>query len=112
MQHNSLSFEQALWATRAGNVFTTHTPVAAAFDQFDEQLIAQYFSLFVKELDISMEELLALGRKDPGRVDPQDDSQPFNMAYLAMRGSSHVNGVSKLHGEVSQNLLSCLFHQL
>jgi len=109
MQHNSLSFEQALWATRAGNVFTTHTPVAAAFDQFDEQLIAQYFSLFVKELDISMEELLALGRKDPGRVDPQDDSQPFNMAYLAMRGSSHVNGVSKLHGEVSQNLLSCLF---
>ena len=104
MHNNSLTFEQALWATRAGNVFTTHTPVAAAFDQFNKELIAQYFSLFVKELDISMEEFLALGRKDQG-----DDRSAFNMAYLALRSSGHVNGVSKLHGEVSQNLFTNLF---
>lgn len=104
MRDSNLTFQQALWATRAGNVFTTHTPVAAAFDQFDKKLIGQYFSLFVKELDIPMEELLALGRKDP-----QEDGGTFNMAYLALRGSSHVNAVSKLHAEVSQNLFTHLF---
>ena len=120
---NKLSFQQALWATRAGNVFTTHTPVAAAFDQFDKQLIAQYFSLYVQDLDISMEELLALGNKDMGRKDPgrididsadmgqqaNENGNTFNMAYLALHGSGHVNGVSKLHGEVSRNLFTPLF---
>ena len=104
MHENNLTFQQALRATRAGNVFTTHTPVAAAFDQFDQELIAQYFHLFVKELNISMEELLGLGRHDPTH-----NHSTFNMAYLALRGSGLVNGVSKLHGEVSQKLFNSLF---
>jgi alpha-glucan phosphorylase-like protein len=105
---NKLSFQQALWATRAGNVFTTHTPVAAAFDQFDKELIAQYFSLYVQDLDISMEELLALGDKDMGQQ-TNENSNTFNMAYLALHSSGHINGVSKLHGEVSRNLFTGLF---
>jgi starch phosphorylase len=98
----SLPFWEALWATRAGNVFTTHTPVAAGFDTFDLGLIQKY-SLYSRDylarLGISLAELLALGRKDP-----RDPSEPFNMTYLALRGCGTVNGVSHLHGAVSRHL--------
>lgn len=92
----SMPFWDALWATRAGNVFTTHTPVAAGFDTFDLGLIQKY-SLYSRDylarLGISLAELLALGRKDP-----RDPSEPFHMTYLALRGCGTVNGVSRLHG--------------
>ena len=104
MHDNSVTFQQALCATRAGNIFTTHTPIAAAFDQFDKALITQYFCPLAQELGLSMEELLGLGRQDP-----KHNHSTFNMAYLALRGSSLVNGVSKLHGIVSQQLFRGLF---
>ncbi len=98
-------FEAALAVTRAGNLFTTHTPVAAGFDRFDPDLIRIYLGgRATSVLRISLHDLLALGR-----LDPADDREPFNMAYLAMRGSAAVNGVSRLHGEVSRRIFAPLF---
>jgi starch phosphorylase len=99
-------FPVALWATRAGNVFTTHTPVAAAFDQFVPELLTKYAQPFLTRTGIPLDSLLALGRKDP--TDPRE---PFNMAYLAMRGCCHINGVSRLHGRVSRGLFKDLYPQ-
>jgi starch phosphorylase len=98
-------FDIALTVTRAGNIFTTHTAVAAGFDRFDSQLIRQYLDHYAQdELHIPLDDLLKLGRQNPG-----DNMEPFNMAYLALRGSGHVNGVSKLHGEVSRQIFQPLF---
>lgn len=100
-----VSFDAALAVTRAGNVFTTHTAVAAGFDLFAPALISQYLGHYATDkLGISHHELFALGRKNP-----VDNNEPFNMAYLAMRGSGAVNGVSRLHGQVSRDLFSPLF---
>jgi len=105
MQENGQPFDVALAVTRAGNLFTTHTAVAAGFDRFPPSLIEKYLGSYAKDkLNIPFEDLLALGRQNRG-----DDSEPFNMAYLAIRGSSAVNGVSRLHGEVSRHLFSSLF---
>jgi starch phosphorylase len=105
MEDHAKPFELALTATRAGNVFTTHTAVAAGFDRFDPQLIRQYLDHYAQdELRISLDDLLKTGRQNPG-----DNAEPFNMAYLALRGSGHVNGVSKLHGEVSRQIFQPLF---
>lgn len=101
---SGLSVPEAFRATRAGNVFTTHTPVSAAFDKFDPDLIAHYAQAFLATVSLRVENLLALGRSDP-----HDASEPFNMAYLAMRGCCHVNGVSNLHGKVSQKLFTGLY---
>ena len=98
------AFDVALRATRAGNLFTTHTPVAAGFDCFAPDLFALYFREYVRELGITLEELLALGR-----VDSDAHAEPFNMAYLAVRGAGAVNGVSRLHGEVSRGIFQVLF---
>ena len=105
MQKNNQPFEVALAATRAGNLFTTHTAVAAGFDRFAPALIEQYLGGYAEQkLGISAHDLLALGRRDPN-----DISENFNMAYLAIRGSGAVNGVSRLHGKVSRNLFAPLF---
>jgi starch phosphorylase len=98
-------FDVALAVTRAGNLFTTHTAVAAGFDRFVPGLIEQYLGGYAQaSLGISLDELLALGRQDPA-----DASERFNMAYLAIRGSGRANGVSRLHGTVSRRLFAPLF---
>jgi starch phosphorylase len=98
-------FDVALAATRAGNLFTTHTPVPAGFDRFDPALLERYFKRYAEELlRIGFPEFLALGRQNPG-----DDREPFNMAYLAIRGSGAVNAVSALHGQVSRRIFAALF---
>jgi starch phosphorylase len=105
MLENNQPFEFALALTRAGNLFTTHTPVEAGFDRFAPGLVEQYFKKYAEEdLAISLHDLLALGRRDPG-----DFSEPLNMAYLAVRGSGAVNGVSRLHGQVSRRIFQSLF---
>jgi starch phosphorylase len=105
MQENAQPFAVALAATRAGNLFTTHTAVAAGFDRFTPALIEHYLGRYAKEkIDISVHDLLALGRQNP-----DDASESFNMAYLAIRGSGSVNGVSRLHGKVSRHLFAPLF---
>jgi starch phosphorylase len=105
MEETGQPFEAALAATRAGNLFTTHTAVAAGFDRFAPALIEQYLGRYAeKKLGIAFHDLLALGRENPA-----DSSEPFNMAYLAIRGSGAVNAVSRLHGEVSRRLFLPLF---
>jgi starch phosphorylase len=98
-------FEVAFAATRVGNLFTTHTPVPAGFDRFTPALVEQYLGRYAREkLGITCDELLALGRQNA-----QDPAEPFNMAYLAVRGSGAVNGVSRLHGRVSRRIFQPLF---
>jgi starch phosphorylase len=107
MRARGLRFEEALWATRAGNVFTTHTPVEAGFDSFSPALLARYFPPqdgYLAELGIDFAELLALGRRGDARSD-----EPFRPAYLAMRGAGRVNAVSELHAETSRHLFGSLF---
>lgn len=105
MQKNDQSFEVALAATRPGNVFTTHTAVSAGFDRFSPELIERYLGAYAQRiLGIGISDLLALGRSNPA-----DSLEPFNMAALAIHGSGAVNGVSRLHGQVSRNLFQPLF---
>ena len=105
MKETGQPFEVALAVTRAGNLFTTHTAVAAGFDRFAPDLIEQYLGRYAQEkLGITVHDLLALGRQDPN-----DSSESFNMAYLAIRGSGAVNGVSRLHGKVSRHIFEPLF---
>ncbi len=105
MQENAQPFDVALAVTRAGNLFTTHTAVAAGFDRFTPALIEQYLGRYAREkLGITLHDLLALGRQNPN-----DSSESFNMAWLAIRGSGAVNSVSRLHGKVSRHLFEPLF---
>jgi starch phosphorylase len=105
MDETGQPFDVALAVTRAGNLFTTHTAVAAGFDRFPPALIEQYLGGYAaQKLGIPLHDLLALGRQNPN-----DSSESFNMAYLAVRGSRSVNGVSRLHAEVSRHLFEPLF---
>ena len=105
MQEIGQPFEVALSVTRAGNLFTTHTSVAAGFDRFTPALIEQYLGAYAEhKLGIKLYDLLALGRQDPN-----DPLESFNMAYLAVHGSGAVNGVSRLHGKVSRQFFSSIF---
>lgn len=103
MRRSGRSFWEALWATRAGNLFTTHTPVAAGFDRFPADLLAKYARHLLVETGIQLDDLLALGQARP------DAGQSFNMAYLAVRGSAATFGVSRLHGGVSRQIFQPLF---
>lgn len=105
MQATGQSFEVALAVTRTGNLFTTHTAVAAGFDRFAPNLIDHCLGGYARnQLGITLHDLLALGRRNPN-----DPAEEFNMAYLAIRGSGAVNGVSRLHGQVSRHLFAPLF---
>ena len=107
MERTGASFREALWATRAGNVFTTHTPVPAGFDRYGPDTVERYRSYFERyaaQLGVSLDELYALGQVNGG-----DGAEPFNMAYLAMRGSIATNAVSRAHEVVSRRLFAGLF---
>jgi len=104
MEESGQSFAAALSATRAGNLFTTHTAVPAGFDRFAPELIEQYLGGYAQRLGLAVPDLLSLGR-----LNPDDPVETFNMAYLAVRGSGSVNGVSRLHGQVSRHILAGLF---
>lgn len=98
-----LTFNQATEVVRASTLFTTHTPVPAGHDAFDEDLLRKYISHYHSRLNISWDELMALGRCEG------DSDRKFNMSYLATRMSQEVNGVSKLHGEVSRGMFNKLW---
>lgn len=101
---NALNFWQALWAMRAGNLFTTHTAVAAGFDRYPTALLRHYISDYAAQLGVSPDDIIELGQPSTGKTD-----DTFNMAYLAMRTCAYANGVSKLHGEVSRTIFQDLF---
>jgi starch phosphorylase len=104
MQRQQVDFWEALWATRAGNVFTTHTPVAAGFDTFHRDLLEKYGLVYAHSLGVDAEELIALGR-----CNAHDDDELFSMAYLAARTCGRMNGVSRLHGKVSRKIFQDLY---
>ena len=105
MEAHHVPFDAALAATRAGNLFTTHTAVDAGFDRFPADLVAKYLGPYTADkLHLPLDDLLAMGRRNRA-----DSSEPFNMAFLALRGCGAVNGVSRLHGEVSRRLFQPLF---
>jgi starch phosphorylase len=99
MKARNLSFHEARELAAAGHVFTTHTPVAAGIDIFTPDLIDRYFGPQYGELGISRDEFLGLGRQNPF-----DPNERFSMAVLAIRMADKVNGVSRLHGEVSRRM--------
>ncbi|MCQ4295163.1 alpha-glucan family phosphorylase [Pseudomonas stutzeri] len=105
MARERVTFEVALNATRAGNLFTTHTPVEAGFDRFPPELVSKYLERYAEyELGIPLQSMLAMGRKHA-----QDAAEPFNMAYLATRGAGAVNAVSQLHGRTSRYIFRELY---
>jgi starch phosphorylase len=105
MEEQHQPFDVALTVTRAGNLFTTHTPVEAGCDRFPPTVVRQYLERYAEhELRVEFDDLLSLGRGN--RL---DHSEPFNMAFLAIRGSGAVNGVSQLHGGVSKRIFQPLF---
>ncbi|MDD5459561.1 MAG: alpha-glucan family phosphorylase, partial [Phycisphaerae bacterium] len=103
----SLSFDEALQATKAGNVFTIHTPVKAGNDEFPPEMIEKYFKNYIPTLGITQEQFLSLGR-----LKFDDDEEAFKMPVLALRLSSFRNGVSRLHGEVSRKMWSGLWSNI
>ena len=100
VNEKGLTFADAGEAAAAGNLFTTHTPVPAGFDKFPEELMRRYFENYAPTLSISFEEMLGRGRVNPG-----DRTEPFNMAALAFRQARFINGVSKLHGAVTREMI-------
>ncbi|WP_448562069.1 alpha-glucan family phosphorylase [Trichothermofontia sp.] len=99
MEEEGLNFTDAKQIVQSSQLFTTHTPVPAGFDLFDADRIMHYLGSYVHKLGLSREEFLSLGRENTG-----DLSAPFNMATLAIKTASFINGVSQLHGEVSRSL--------
>ncbi|HZT44299.1 MAG TPA: alpha-glucan family phosphorylase [Chthonomonadaceae bacterium] len=104
MQTQQVDFRQAREAVAAGDVFTTHTPVPAGFDLFPPDLLAPYFTAYAGQLGLSFDEFMGLGR-----VHRDDSGEKFNMAVLAMRGAHAVNGVSRLHGQVTRRMVQAGF---
>ncbi|MHC4558193.1 MAG: alpha-glucan family phosphorylase [Planctomycetota bacterium] len=100
----NMTFDEAEEATKAGNVFTIHTPVKAGLDEFRVELMDKYFGGYFPKLGINRKRFLALGR-----VLPDDDSEPFKMPVLALRLSGYTNGVSKLHGQISRGIWGSLW---
>ncbi len=99
-----LDLPSALEAVAASTIFTTHTAVAAGHDHFSAETMANYFTRYCRELGITTEELLALGRSEK--------SADFNMTALAARGSRFQNGVSRIHGDVSALILVDLWPEV
>ncbi len=99
MEKRKIRFAEAIEIVRAGNVFTTHTPVEAGIDHFPTDMLEKYFSKYIKQFSLSMDEFLGLGRQNP-----KDQFETFCMAVLALKLAGHANGVSQLHGEVSRTM--------
>ncbi len=96
-----LTFNQALELVRASSLYTVHTPVAAGHDYFDEGLFSKYMSGYPSQLGISWDEFIGMGR-----TNPDDHNEKFCMSIFACNTCQEVNGVSKLHGWVSQKMFS------
>ena len=102
---SGLAFDEALELSRAGTVFTTHTPVPAGIDRFPRELIERYFTSDAAGAGLPVDRVLALGAE----TYPGGDPHMFNMAVMGMRLAQRVNGVSVLHGEVSREMFAGLW---
>ncbi len=104
VQDEKLTFEQAMEVVRGTTLFTTHTPVPAGHDAFSEDMLRAYIPHYSDRLNISWESFMNLGRFVENKPD-----EKFSMSVLAVKLSQEVNGVSKIHGEVSKQMFSGLF---
>jgi len=100
IQNDKLTFGQALEAVRASSLYTVHTPVPAGHDYFEEGLIGKYMGSFAGKLGISWQDFMDMGRENPGT------SEKFSMSVFALNTCQEANGVSKLHGIVSQRMFA------
>ena len=98
---SGMTFEQALEVVRASSLYTVHTPVPAGHDYFDEGLFGKYMGGYPQRMGISWQDLMDLGRINPG-----DNNERFCMSTFACNTCQEVNGVSWLHGKVSQEMFS------
>jgi starch phosphorylase len=98
------SFEKALARTKTECLFTTHTPVEAGHDRFSSDLVNYAAHKFAKQLKLNHAQMMALGR-----VNPDDENEPFCMTVLALKASRAANAVSELHGSVSRQMWHCLW---
>ncbi|EXY40425.1 glycosyltransferase family 1 protein [Bacteroides fragilis] len=99
-----LTFNQAIELVRASSLYTVHTPVPAGHDYFDEGLFGKYMGGYPVKMGISWDDLMDLGRNNPG-----DKGERFCMSVFACNASQEVNGVSWLHGKVSQEMFSSIW---
>ncbi len=99
-----LSYDQAIELVRASSLYTVHTPVPAGHDYFDEGLFGKYMGGYPEKMGISWDDLMDLGRNNPG-----DKGERFCMSVFACNTSQEVNGVSWLHGKVSQEMFSSIW---
>ena len=104
MYNRHLSFQESIELVRASGLFTTHTPVPAGHDSFDDQILGKYLGHYPQRFGIDWRTLVSLGK-----LNPDDANEKFSMSVLAANLSQNVNGVSKLHGEVSQEIFSSMY---
>jgi len=104
IQNGNMTFPEAMELVRASSLFTTHTPVPAGHDSFEEDLLRTYVAHYPERLNISWNQFMNLGRFHPNHKD-----EKFSMSVLAVKLSQEVNGVSKLHGQVSREMLTGLW---
>ena len=102
-----LTFNQAMELVRASSLYTVHTPVPAGHDYFDEALFSKYMSGFPEKLGISWDEFIGMGR-----TNPDDHNERFCMSTFACNTSQEINGVSRLHGWVSQKNVCTIMERL
>ncbi len=108
MEEQFLTFEEAKEVVWATNIFTTHTPVPAGNERFDCSLVKNYLGKFVqKRLGLSWNDFLSFGRENP--TDMEED---FCLTVLALKFSSHANGVAKLHGEISRDMWHTIYNDI
>ncbi len=104
IEQDNLDFSEALEVVKASSLFTTHTPVPAGHDAFDEAMLRQYIGHYPARLKVDWETLMSLGKDNPLNPD-----EKFSMSNLAANISQNVNGVSMLHGKVSQDIFSHMY---
>ncbi len=98
MKEHNVDFQEAMTITSASNIFTTHTPVPAGLERFGFDLIDEHFTEYSKELGLTREQFIGIGRENMGTY------ELFSMAVMAMKMSAATNGVAKLHGDVSRHM--------
>ncbi|MCF8337591.1 MAG: alpha-glucan family phosphorylase [Bacteroidales bacterium] len=104
IHERNLNFYQAREVVRGSNLFTTHTPVPAGHDAFDEDILRRYIPHYANRLNLNWDTFMGLGRRDP-----EDHNQNFSMSILAINLSQEVNGVSKLHGQISRDMFKDMY---
>lgn len=104
IQDQHLSYAESMELIRASGLFTTHTPVPAGHDAFTDELIGKYLGYYPQSIGIDWRTMMSLGK-----VDADNSEEKFSMSFLAANMSQNVNGVSMLHGKVSQDMFSCLY---